>query len=153
MSPPLPHEGNPVTSRFLWTPEEMDEGIHLVTFHAVDDSLGEASLTFTIDVRVAVSSTPEEAEVQAFGFDSIRPNPATGPVEIEYSVPTTSRVSLAIYDVRGRLLRRLADQFVEPGRHVEAWDGRVGGRRAAAGVYLVRLQTPEKAFTKRVVVR
>ena len=50
------------------------------------------------------------------------------------------------------LVRTLADQSFEAGRHARAWGGDTdGGMRAAGGVYFVRLSAPGGRVTKTLV--
>ena len=73
------------------------------------------------------------------------PNPFNPSTEIAWSIPRRSRVSLAVYDLAGRLVRRLVDAEVrDGGAHVSAWHGVDDqGRPVASGVYLYRLRTDE----------
>ena len=49
-------------------------------------------------------------------------------------------VDAAVYDVRGRQVRRFAEAVLGPGRHHVDWDGLdSGGRRVAGGVYFLRV--------------
>ncbi len=58
------------------------------------------------------------------------------------SLPQPDRVQLAVYDLRGKLVRRLVDERQVAGSHEAAWDGRDGaGRAVASGVYFYRLTT------------
>jgi hypothetical protein len=83
------------------------------------------------------------------------PNPFRPGGTLAFSVGEAGPVRLAIYDVRGALVRTLADGFVGPGRHDRAWDGRDNaGRPVASGVYFVRLcQGREEADRKLVLLR
>jgi FlgD Ig-like domain len=63
-------------------------------------------------------------------------------------------VRMEIFDVNGRLIRRLLD---EPSRNAGAfqptWDLRNGnGPTVASGVYFVRLQAPDAVKVKRVTI-
>ena len=52
------------------------------------------------------------------------------------------RIELAVYDLAGRLVRRLLDERLEAGAHARAaaWDGRDGqGRELPSGTYVLRL--------------
>jgi flagellar hook assembly protein FlgD len=50
-------------------------------------------------------------------------------------------VHLLIYDVAGRLVRRLVDVPLEAGRHEVQWDGRdEAGRRLESGTYFFELR-------------
>jgi alpha-tubulin suppressor-like RCC1 family protein len=79
------------------------------------------------------------------------PNPAREAATIHFDLPAGGAVALGIYDVAGRLVRRLAEERLEAGRHARAWDGSTdAGRRAAAGLYYVRLSAPGGRLTKAI---
>lgn len=80
------------------------------------------------------------------------PNPSRGPAAVSFRLPQAGRASLAVYDVAGRRLARVADRQLGAGRHELTWDGRgADGRRVPAGVYLLRLETDAASATRRVV--
>jgi rhodanese-related sulfurtransferase len=84
------------------------------------------------------------------------PNPFGSATQIGFAVPTTqspSRVTLALYDCRGRLLARIADQLMSPGGHRAAWDGTdSSGRPVAAGTYFLRLTSGGASQTRKLIV-
>jgi hypothetical protein len=83
------------------------------------------------------------------------PNPFNPTTTIAFGIPGTvaQPVHLAIFDVRGRQVRRLLDASVPPGRHQVIWDGRDdAGRSLASGVYFYRLQWQSEAVTRRLVL-
>ena len=67
------------------------------------------------------------------------PNPFRGGMRLALDLPVPARVSVEVYDVGGRLVRRVADDAFAAGRHEVAWDG-LGSdaRRVPAGLYFVR---------------
>jgi hypothetical protein len=57
---------------------------------------------------------------------------------------------LEIFDVSGRLVRRILSPHVAPGAHELPWDGRDAlGQRQPAGVYLYRLTAPDGVVLSR----
>ncbi len=84
------------------------------------------------------------------------PNPFNPATEITYSIPggrDPSRVSLVVYDVRGRRVRILQDAEQSGGEYAVGWDGRDGdGIAVASGVYFCRLTWNGKSETRRVVL-
>ncbi len=80
----------------------------------------------------------------------IDPNDAQTGIVFDQTVAGVAR--LAIYDVRGRLVRELqADR--SPGRNSLHWDGRDGaGRAAASGVYLYRLEVGGQEFSGKLAL-
>lgn len=76
------------------------------------------------------------------------PNPARGPTRIEFALDRPGPVRLEIFDARGSLVRDLVQATLGPGPQSVTWSGEDGrGRPAAAGVYLLRLDTPEGVAT------
>jgi hypothetical protein len=73
-------------------------------------------------------------------------------VTILFTSATTGPVDLGIFDLRGRLVRRLATQNFQAGQHEWRWDGRDGdGREAPSGVYLVRVVMSGEPHTAKTV--
>jgi hypothetical protein len=83
----------------------------------------------------------------------VGPNPSPGRTEFRFATSRAGPVHADIYDLSGRLISKvLADRF-EAGDQVAIWDGRdMRGRRAAAGIYLARITTPEGTGIGRVVL-
>lgn len=80
------------------------------------------------------------------------PNPCRQTTTIEYQVPVETKVGLKIYDVTGRLVRKLVGEKQKPGSYVTRWDGKSdSGQRVAAGIYFYRLETKEFKSTKKIV--
>jgi len=82
------------------------------------------------------------------------PAPQAGGPRIAFSLSAEARVSLVVYDLRGRRVRTLLDgRAMGGGEHGIAWDGRSsGGVRAATGVYLYRLAAGAEVITGRLVL-
>ncbi len=99
----------------------------------------------------------EDSDHFGQGRDRLRilPNPFIDGARILFQLNRPERVTLSIYDVSGRLVTRLANGRLEAGEHERTWDGTMpGGSRAAAGMYLVRLQAGgRESITKTVSLR
>lgn len=102
------------------------------------------------DVVVARSGllTGVDDHVEAEGDRIIevpRPNPFSSETTISFDTPPEyGRVELAIYDVSGRLVRRLFGGDAA-GRKSVVWDGTdAGGIEVASGIYYCRLETRER---------
>jgi hypothetical protein len=101
----------------------------------------------------AVTAAVEQAPL-AFALEQNQPNPFNPRTTISYSVAEPTRVGLRIYDVSGRLVRRLVDETsVAPGRYEVSWEGRDDvGRQVAAGIYFYSLATDDGTETKRMTL-
>lgn len=73
-----------------------------------------------------------------------RPNPFNPGTKFSFTLERDAHVSLAVFDLRGHLVRSLVDQRLPAGDYdgVFAWDGRdEQGRAATSGTYFYRLTT------------
>ena len=80
-----------------------------------------------------------------FALHGAAPNPFNPRTEVRFDLPRAARVTLAVYDVAGRLVRTLvADEEMAAGQQVRMWDGTdEAGRAASAGTYLCRMRAGE----------
>ena len=80
------------------------------------------------------------------------PNPFHGSTAIVFSLPKDGPVDLRILDLAGRVVRTLASRSpTVSGLHALSWDGRRDdGDLAPAGVYFVRLKTPDRETRGRL---
>lgn len=81
------------------------------------------------------------------------PNPFNPTTQVRYDVGENARVRIAIYDVRGTLVRTLVDQTRIAGTYVAIWDGRTdSGARASSGVYFCSMRAGEFVESRRMVL-
>jgi hypothetical protein len=80
------------------------------------------------------------------------PNPARGALRFSFDLPRAMRVRLEVLDVQGRVVAVLAEGDFGPGRHERTWDTSDDRSRAGAGLYFVRLRTPEGRLVRRVTL-
>ena len=82
-----------------------------------------------------------------------QPNPFRTSALVRFDLPLPTRVSLAVYDVSGRVQRHLYVQSAAvAGAYAIPWDGRDdAGRAVAAGIYFYRLETSRETRTARAV--
>lgn len=103
------------------------------------------------------SDVPEDehaaAELDAPRIAGAHPNPFNPGTSIAFELPSPARVSVAVYDASGRLVRTLADREFQAGHSSIDWDGRDdSGRRVASGIYFARLQTARNAASAKLAL-
>lgn len=82
------------------------------------------------------------------------PNPFDSQTTVVYSLAADTDVLLEVLDVTGRRVATLVDGSVARGQHTTVWDGLGdGGGEAPAGVYVIRLVTPEATTSVRALKR
>lgn len=81
-------------------------------------------------------------------------NPAIDTSEIGYTIATSGRTDVMMFDTLGRHVRTLVDSVHAAGRYNERWDCRDGsGNRVAAGSYICRLRTNASVTAVTVIVQ
>ncbi|MCX7731970.1 MAG: M1 family aminopeptidase [candidate division WOR-3 bacterium] len=128
-----PVSANPQRNRFRFASEpigiEFDPNEWILDVHTVNTGIASDQ---------AGSPLPPVPELL------IRTSLTRAPVKIEYTLPRTTPLELAVFDPAGRQLTRLHHGIHGPGRFGIVWNGTdAAGRPLPAGVYLVRLSTPE----------
>ena len=81
------------------------------------------------------------------------PNPFNPSTTIHFELAQDGAVSLDVYDLAGRRIKNLVQADLRRGFHPATWDGTdARGTRVASGVYLYRLETPDHAESRRMVL-
>ena len=82
------------------------------------------------------------------------PNPFNPATSLAFDVPQgDSAIRLDIIDMRGRVVARLLQAPLPPGRHAVTWNGRdTGGREVPSGVYVARLRAGETLVTRKLTL-
>jgi len=79
---------------------------------------------------------------------SAYPNPFNPEAVINYKLQTTSKVTLAVYDVTGRKVATLVNGYRSAGSHEVTFNG----SGFASGIYLVKLQGSEESRIQKLVL-
>ena len=70
------------------------------------------------------------------------PNPFNPETMISFDIDKSSHVSLVVYDISGRLVRKLDNGFKNLGIHYVIWDGKDNfGNTISNGLYIYRLDS------------
>ncbi|UCF06077.1 MAG: T9SS type A sorting domain-containing protein [bacterium] len=82
------------------------------------------------------------------------PNPFNPGTAISFDLPAREWVSLEIFDVSGRLVKRLLHSAeLEPGLHTVSWDGRnYAGKAVSSGIYYYRLTAGKASISHKMVL-
>jgi hypothetical protein len=120
---------------------------------AYEDTTVWPETTFWYDVRVVFGDGSEDTLVGSPAFVKTegrltlalypaRPNPFRGVTTLRFDVPSHSGdARLALYNVRGQLVRTVSAADLSRGRHAWHWDGTDdSGAAVSSGVYFVRLE-------------
>lgn len=99
------------------------------------------------------TGTPDDPSVKRLALEQNVPNPFNPMTEIAYSVPNAAHVTLTIYDVNGRVVKRLVDGVLGADNYLTTWDGTTdSGGTAASGVYFYRLMADDRELERRMIL-
>ena len=80
------------------------------------------------------------------------PNPFNPLVHARVRLANSSFVEAGIYDLRGRLVKRLLATEIPAGEYELGWDGRTGTGQAATGIYLLHITTEQSVLSRKVML-
>ena len=83
----------------------------------------------------------------------VRPNPLNPTTELSFTMSREGRVRVTVYDMQGRFVKSLLDEFRTAGEQRLAWNGsNAQSQKVASGVYFFQIQAPEGQIIQRVAV-
>jgi hypothetical protein len=82
------------------------------------------------------------------------PNPFNAETTIEYALPKDARVKLAIFNIKGQLVRMLFDGEQRAGILKARWNGKNGDDKdVSSGVYFLRLEVGEHKLSRKITLQ
>ncbi len=104
---------------------------------------GELTMLVDVEEDEVISSKPSDYQL----FQNY-PNPFNPITTIRYSIPQTGNVELVIYDILGRKVKTLIDEFKSTGTYEVSLDA----GSISSGVYFYQLRAGEFIQTKKMVL-
>jgi hypothetical protein len=96
----------------------------------------------------AQSLTLRQSAVKEFSLSQNYPNPFNPTTTISYALPKASHVTLKVYDMLGREVATLVNDFREQGRYTATFDA----THLASGVYISRLVAGDYTKTMKMLM-
>lgn len=136
--------------------ESIETGVRFMIIDGNGDLLdAKESVSFSLNsltgslgnpLMLTPAASPLFASIEAF------PNPFDQTIQLRGSVDSDQQLSVNIYDMTGRLVRRLFDDVVEQGNWQLEWDGQgQNGTFLRGGIYMVRFQVNNEMFNLKVI--
>ena len=117
-----------------------------------DTTMSSEIRTLSLDAR-PVLSIDESMIPEVFALHQNYPNPFNPTTMINYDIPEAQVVSIMIYDIMGREIRTLINEFQEVGYRNIRWDARDNlGRSVSAGMYIYTIQAGDFRQVKKMVL-
>jgi len=106
------------------------------------------------DPRIQTTpNTPDTPTARTTTLWNAHPNPFNPQTTIDFSLASSAAVSIAIYDVKGALVKTLVDETMPAGEHSARWNGvDEQGRSAASGIYFVRMVAGSYSQVRKILM-
>jgi hypothetical protein len=136
---------NPINNAFVQIIDEKDTANNYSTY---TNESGYFIISGITDVGDMKSEIPQN-HVVLINY----PNPFNPSTIIYYELPKSENIEIKIYDILGREVKTLYDNFHNTGTFTLIWDGRNNWNApVAAGVYLCRLRTKDQFKVHKMVL-
>jgi hypothetical protein len=90
--------------------------------------------------KIKIVSEETIPEIVSLNRIKARPNPFNPSTQISFSLDSGGVIDLAVFDLRGRLVKQLESGYFSDGQHFVTWRGENNsGRPVSSGVYFLRL--------------
>lgn len=133
-------------------------GPHVVQLFLRDAGSGDSAAVqeFTAAFDVADAGAPPPPPPPPPPVDSLtatHPNPFSDETRFSVLVDEPARIEVAVFDLRGRAVRRIFRGEVAAGAWSYVWDGRRDdGTRSGPGIYFYRVTSAGRVLSRRVVL-
>jgi len=102
----------------------------------------------TIRIKVNYTTIPDK-----FSLQPAYPNPFNPSITIAYSIPEVTPVKLSIYDITGKLVKKLVNNVENPGIKEVVWNGQNEyGKNVHGGMYIYSLQAGNNHESKKILL-
>jgi beta-glucuronidase len=103
-------------------------------------------------VLIGIDDNGNPAEDMNFALEQNYPNPFNSSTVIKFSLNESSMVQLKIFDVLGREIGTLVNEFRNAGTHSVRFNGSVNGKELPSGLYLYQLTTGGSVSVKKMLL-
>ena len=99
------------------------------------------------DEASVITNTPVFA-TKSFNLE-VYPNPTSSSVNIDFSLENDEKVEIGLYDMNGRLLSTLVNEFLPEGYHNQSIQ--LNNMNLKTGIYLIVFKTNDNLVTKKLI--
>lgn len=124
---------------------------YIISYGTQNGKTLHSSLYLTRTTEPAIlytTGTAPENLITQFNLAQNYPNPFNPTTTITFDIPRRGRVRLKVYDISGRLVRKLVDEVKSPGSYKTEFDG----MNLSSGIYFYQVQFDGNITTKRMLL-
>jgi hypothetical protein len=124
---------------YLFRDEDLLSGSYSYRLKQLDY---DGSFAYSDEVEIDID------QPSVFFLDQNYPNPFNPSTNIKYSIPASSNASLKVYDILGKEISTLVNEYQQAGTFDIVFDG----SKLASGVYYYQLTAGEMTATKKLML-
>jgi hypothetical protein len=114
------------------------------------------SLSDTLEVNLTVDGalgTDSGVIPEEFVLHQNYPNPFNPSTDIKFSLPSTEKVHLVVYDLLGNVVREMVNEDLNAGMYTYKWLGEnQNGSKVSAGMYFYQIQAGSFIQTRKMIL-
>ncbi len=106
---------------------------------------------------LTVESSPtdipfDDGTLQTYSLSQNYPNPFNSSTSIHYSLPTTCKIIIKVYNILGEEIKTIVDMVQTVGEQSVIWDGTDhSGQEVSSGVYIYRLEAEAIVLSRKMM--
>jgi flagellar hook assembly protein FlgD len=110
--------------------------------------------TGTVEFVTSSINIPTPSNVgNTFQLFPNHPNPFNNETIIKFSVPKGARVEVAVFNIHGKHIRHLSNDYYQAGIHALRWNGRDDdGLPVASGMYLCQIKSGQQRDVRSMIL-
>ncbi len=144
-NPPMEHV-------IIFESGDLDEGSHTIKVVSGGKGIDVDYIEVIGSGSTGVAEHHSDNVIDRFRLYQNYPNPFNPETHINFDLKKTGAVALSVYDMQGRMVRRLIQGRLAAGRHESVWHGDDdNGRIVANGVYFYVLRVDGQLLSKKCV--
>ncbi|HOZ20649.1 MAG TPA: FlgD immunoglobulin-like domain containing protein, partial [bacterium] len=105
------------------------------------------------NMLTGIADRPRESMPEGFQLSQNYPNPFNPTTTISYTLPVKQTVSLVIYNLKGEVVKTLAEGTMNEGNHSVNWDAtNNNGQKVTSGIYIYLLRSGNHQIARQMVL-
>ncbi len=138
----------------IWTPQTSGTSYDLHSVHFTDNNIGLAVGDWGTILKTTAGGEPVSVwsisteTPAAYRLSHNYPNPFNPITTIAYGIPQSGNVTLKIFDMAGREVRTLVNEYKDAGYYVVNFNG----SSLASGTYIYRIESGRFVSAKKMIL-
>jgi len=112
------------------------------------------AIGFVTDSSETEVDDKENTQPASFSVSGNYPNPFNPSTIIRFTLPSSQKVAVFVYDILGRKIKILHEGYIDAGKTDIMWDGTDSNNRAvSSGIYIYTISIPGKTISGKMVLQ